>query len=196
MTNSMRNFFKKIRQLSRGFTLIEALTSILILSMAIAGPLTIAGKGLNAALIAKDQIIASYLAQDAVEYVRFLRDTACLASSSSCTSSQWLTNLGPCVSSNGTASCYLDSLAQSPTTPQSCGAATCDGNPLYWDATNGRYTYNTTGTARSIYTRTVLLTTPVSGNTDEALLTVMVSWKDVGTVTHMVTVQENLLDWQ
>lgn len=196
MINKLTHPFRTLRRSPGGFTLIEALTSILILAMAITGPLTIAGKGLTAALIAKDQIVASYLAQDGAEYVRFLRDTACLASSSSCSSSQWLTGLAPCTSSNGTAACYVDSLAQNPASPQSCGGADCAAYPLYWDAARGLYTYSTTGTQKSIYTRTILITTPVAGNSDEALLTVTVQWKDVGNIMRSVTVQENMLDWQ
>ena len=56
----------------------ETLIAVLVLSLAITGPLTIAQKGLQAALISKDQDTAFYLARDAVEYVRFVRDTNCL----------------------------------------------------------------------------------------------------------------------
>ncbi len=54
----------------RGFTLVETLVAIAILMIAIAGPLTIASKGLTAATYAKNQVIASFLAQDLIEYVK------------------------------------------------------------------------------------------------------------------------------
>ena len=60
----MTHLFKQ--KIARGFTLIETLIAVLILTTAIAGPLTIASKGLTATLVAKDQISAFYLAQDAV----------------------------------------------------------------------------------------------------------------------------------
>ena len=42
--------------------------------VAVASPLTIAQKGVASAIYAKDQIIASYLAQDAIEYIINLTD--------------------------------------------------------------------------------------------------------------------------
>jgi prepilin-type N-terminal cleavage/methylation domain-containing protein len=52
---------------NNGFTLIEALISIAILMLSVAAPLSLAGKGLIAADLAQRQIVAFYLAQDAIE---------------------------------------------------------------------------------------------------------------------------------
>jgi len=60
----------------KGFTLIEALVAVSILMVAVAAPITIAQKGLSSAVYSKDQMIASYLAQDAIEYVINQRDQA------------------------------------------------------------------------------------------------------------------------
>lgn len=57
-----------------GFTIIETLVAITILMIAIAGPLTIANQALHAALDARDQMIASNLAQETIEEVRNLKD--------------------------------------------------------------------------------------------------------------------------
>jgi prepilin-type N-terminal cleavage/methylation domain-containing protein len=65
------NTFKSYNQ---GFTIIETLVAITILLISIAGPLTIAQKSLTAATLAKDQVIASYLAQDLMEYIKNTRD--------------------------------------------------------------------------------------------------------------------------
>src|SRR6185369_6180494 len=62
-----------------GFTIIETLVAIAILMIAIAGPLTVAQKGLTSSIYARDQMIASYLAQDAIEYVKNVRDSDKLA---------------------------------------------------------------------------------------------------------------------
>jgi len=64
-----------------GFTIIETLVAITILMIAIAGPLTVAEKGLSASIYARDQLIGSYLAQDGMEYIKNVLDTDQLNSS-------------------------------------------------------------------------------------------------------------------
>lgn len=186
MTNKPR-ILKKI--LPGGFTLIETLVAVLILATAIAGPLTIASRSLMAALVAKDQVIAFYLAQDAVEYVRFKRDTTCL-SSVPCDSGTWLSGLAACTGANG---CYLDSTEQNPSSPSACASNPCPR--LNYDNTNSRFTYAGTSASvvASIYARTVKI---VNSPTNEAMLTVTVSWSDVGSATHSVVVTENMFNWQ
>lgn len=173
----------------RGFTLIETLVAVLILTTSVVGPLSIASKGLMSALVAKDQVIAFYLAQDAVEYIRFMRDSNKLAGNS------WLTGLGSCISADASASCYVDSRLSTVTT---CGGPTCVNFPLYFDnATANKYfTYSQTGTTRTIFTRTVTIQTPIGASNSEAQLEVVVSWRDTGSVTRQIAVFENLLDWQ
>lgn len=178
---------------NKGFTLIETLVAVLVLMMAIAGPLTLASKGLQVTLIAKDQDIAFYLAQDAVEYVRWVRDTNKLRGSS------WLagldgtanghTNLGGlggnCTSANG---CIVDSLKDTTTT---YGGS---GSPLLYDSTNNYFSY-TSGTA-SLFTRVVKIATAVGGNAGEASVTTTVTWSDAGNVLRKVVVREDIFDWQ
>ena len=65
----MKNIsLKKNRE--KGFTLIETLIAITILMISVAAPLSLASKGLQAANLAKNQIVAYYLAQDAYEWVK------------------------------------------------------------------------------------------------------------------------------
>lgn len=58
-----------------GFTILETLVAVTILMLAIVGPLTVSQKSLVASTYAKDQIIAAYLAQDAMEFLKNARDT-------------------------------------------------------------------------------------------------------------------------
>jgi prepilin-type N-terminal cleavage/methylation domain-containing protein len=188
MTNSILTFIRRhASRAAAGFTLIETLVAVLILTTAIAGPLTLASKSLTTALVAKDQVTAFYLAQDAVEYVRFKRDSTCLSGGSPC--ANWLSTLSACTGG----SCYLDSTENSPaSTPQSC-SATCPA--LKYDTTNNRFTYASpgSGVVATIYTRTVSITTISS---DEAKLTVEVKWNDTGGNPRTVTVNENIFNWQ
>lgn len=54
----------------KGFTLVETLIAISILMISVAAPLSLAAKGIEATTLAKQQIVAYYLAQDAYEFVK------------------------------------------------------------------------------------------------------------------------------
>ncbi len=189
---------------NRGFTLIETLVAVLLLASAIAGPLTIASKGLSAALVAKDQITAFFLAQDAMEQVRFLRDSACLASgggAGGCAANVWLSSLSPCVSTDGVASCKLDSLGFSPANPVACDAASCSASTdvLHFDSTNNSFNYNQSAPlSTQRYVRVIQIQNDPNGTApDEAVVTVKVSWSDIAGVTHApIIVREDIFRWQ
>lgn len=175
--------------INKGFTLIETLIAVTILATAIAGPLTIAAKSFMAAVVVKDQITAFYLAQDAVEYIRFKRDTNRLAGSS------WLTGLTNCISVGGTQACNLDSTENSVTPPTLCPTpTTC--TVMRYDDVNNRFTY-TGGTQSTIsLRRAVIIQTPVGSSAGEASVTVTVSWSDQAGITRSVVVRENIFNWQ
>jgi len=59
---------------NKGFTLIETLVAISILVTAIVAPLTIAANSLFQSRYSRDQVVATYLAQEAVEMIRYVRD--------------------------------------------------------------------------------------------------------------------------
>jgi prepilin-type N-terminal cleavage/methylation domain-containing protein len=71
--DTIRRVLNRERQ-SRGFTLIETLVAITVLMLAIGGPLTVANRAFGAALEARNQAIASSLAQEAVEYINNRKD--------------------------------------------------------------------------------------------------------------------------
>ena len=181
--------------INKGFTLIETLVAVLLLAVAIVGPLTIASKGLTATLVAKDQFIGFYLAQDAIEQVRFLRDSACLATpgdSTGCPSGVWLSGLNNCLVSVNPNGCILDSLASNPATPAACGS-TCD--IMRYDATNHIFNYNP---AMPLTPQQFIRTVKITNTTpDEAVVTVEVNWVDRAGITRIpITVRENIFRWQ
>lgn len=67
---------KKITSIfsGRGFTLIETLVAISLLSVAIVAPMTLVSQSLKSAYYARDQVTAYNLAQEGIEAVRAIRD--------------------------------------------------------------------------------------------------------------------------
>ena len=176
----------------RGFTLLETLVAVLILVMSITGPLIIAQKGLTTTLIAKDQVTAYFLAQDAVEYIHFKRDNACLNAASPCNSTAaWLSTLSNCTSSTGATTCTVDTTENDPVAITTCNGVCPNIN---YDSTTGRYSY-TTGT-KTPFVRTITITAPVPGNNDEAAVVVTVSWTDSGAKLRSVTTKEDIFNWE
>src|SRR3989338_6051719 len=58
----------------KGFTLLETLVAVTILALAVSGPLYVANRAYVAVQISRDQLTASYLAQEGIEYARSMRD--------------------------------------------------------------------------------------------------------------------------
>jgi prepilin-type N-terminal cleavage/methylation domain-containing protein len=176
---------KKIK--SRGFTLIETLVALAIFATSIVALISITGQGVSNTNLSKNKAIASYLAQEGIETVRNIRDTAILSGA------QWstlLTNtslLFNCVPSNATIGCYVDS-ASSTLSPAACGTTSCP--PLRYDSSIGSYNY-ATGTATN-FSRKIIVS---QLNANEISIISEVSWTQ-GASSQAVTYTENLLNWQ
>ncbi len=178
------------RSTTEGFTLIETMVAVLLLSIAIAGPLTIASKGLSSVLVSKDQIGAYYLAQDAIEYLRYVRDSNRLGGGN------WLTGAGATAgidltACEGSTGCYLDSIQS---TVSTCGAPSCP--VLNYNSSNHYYSYTSGTPSPERYIRTVKIVTPVGSNAGEAAVTVTVQWTGAGGLVHSITLREDLFNWQ
>lgn len=59
----------------RGFTLVETLVSVFIVTLVIIGPLTVASNASMYAKLTKDTMTATYLAQEAIELIRHHQDS-------------------------------------------------------------------------------------------------------------------------
>ncbi len=153
-----------------GFTLVEAMVAISILSLAVTGPLVIAQKGIGSAIYARDQITAYYLAQEAVEYIRNARDTNRILGNS------WLSSLSACVQSTGTERCRIDAEYTDYTSPSavvSCPSGVCPA--ISYDSSTGLYGYGSGGSwSPTIFTRSISIDNRNSSK--EAEISVSVSW--------------------
>jgi Tfp pilus assembly protein PilV len=165
---------------SRGFTLIETFVAITILVTAIAGPLTLASKGLQSALLARDQLIASFLAQEGVEIVREHRDNNALASPRP---ADWLEGLSACTSPS---TCTIDA------TTDTISACTGTCNALRLNAASGFYSYALSDSVTP-FTRTVTIIPDANGH--EAKVRSTVSWR-TSIFMRQITLEATLFNWQ
>lgn len=172
----------------RGFTLVETLVAITVILTAIVGPLYAVQQSLNISRNAREQLVASSLAQEGVEYVRAMRDSNYLYNIANPGARTWLAG--------------VDGTAGYPTTYANCITGDCVVDivrntvsrtvaPMTLDA-SGFYGQGGSGTTTP-YTRTVRLTA-VAGSTTEMVLTVTVAWTSRGQA-RTVVITERLYDW-
>lgn len=75
---------KKIKTRQSGFTLIETFVAIVVLTIAVLGPMTLLSRALQDSRYIKDEIIATFLAQEGVEQVIDKRNNKQNLQSSNC----------------------------------------------------------------------------------------------------------------
>jgi len=180
-----------------GFTLVETLVAVSILTLSVSAPLYTASRAIVAAEIARDQLTASYLAQEGIEYARMMRDDAYLSAYQvggvNISTVAWTAFLSggstAAITQCIVATCTLDParLMGVGSSLQPCSGGTC--TPLY--LSNGIYTMQQVGT-KTAFKRTVRASTILP---TEELITSTVSWDFHGT-THMITVTDHLTPWQ
>ena len=172
---------------TQGFTIIETLVAITILMIAIAGPLTVANKALTAAVYARDQMIASYLAQDGMEYVKNVRSTDKLTDATGA----WLRSFSSCGSSS--TYCKVDTVKGIISQDNSIGGS---GDQLYLTvvptlSSNPFYTHDSSGIPTQFHRYFNVVPSPA--NASEAEITMTVSWQ-TGTLANSVILHNTIYD--
>lgn len=179
---------KYIEKRERGFTILETMVAIFILIISITGPMVFAQSGLRTAFVARDQITGFYLAQDAIETIKNVRDQNALDGD------DWLDDIIP-------AGCGDPCVIQVETTntePEitECSGGVCD---LLNINSDGFFTYEGTpgdaqGTEESRFRRTI--TVAETSDDIEAQIVVAVEWtSNVQVGNSRVLVQENIFNW-
>ena len=77
---------------NKGFSLIEVITAVFILTVGVGGAFSLIYQTLSAVYVVRSELTASFLAQEGIEIVKNLRDNAWLESRAA-TSTDWLANL-------------------------------------------------------------------------------------------------------
>lgn len=197
---------------SRGFTLVEALVAIAIISLSVAGPLVTANRAIIAAQNARQQLTASYLAQEGIEYVRAMRDNEYLiyfrlggANISSLAWNEFISGSSPAsITQCRSATCLFDpskimgtgnTLSLNP-----CSGVAC--TPLRLETiANGQFAYTQQGGGTvTPFTRTIQVVDvidTVTGfvNPNEVRVVSTVSWR-FHTTPYSVTIVDHLTSWQ
>lgn len=174
--------YTRCTQNEQGFTFVETLVAVSILLLAIVAPLSLAYQSLSASRIARNQVTAIYLAQEAVEYIRAARDGNTLSGLS------WLSGLSACVVSgfSGGYGCTIDVVENDIV---ACSAEGC--KELSYD--DQTFVYGYASGEESGFTRTVIITE--SEIDREARVDVSVSWRD-GSTLRSVSVDQHIFNWQ
>lgn len=184
-----------------GFTLIETLVAITILLIALAGPLTIAAKGLSTAYYARDQITAFYLAQEGIEYLRNIRDAQALyndANPGGTTSFPQVIIDSVDFNSKFTIDATLPPLLTgrvlNPNAISRCPVAGCSPLLLNVNLTGDISTYGYAfGATPTQFIREITITQDLY-NSDEYQLTAKVSWNST-LPNHSFTLVEDITKW-
>ena len=200
---------RRERPLLAGFTLIETMIAVTILTLAVAGPLTTASRAIVAGDLSHDQLTASYLAQEGVEYVRAMRDDEYLAlyppgtATSATAWHNFLYGSDPasitrCISAKCTVDPLLapsgmgygvgyalNSYAAGDTLYLANGGVYADGNLVYTERTD-------LGGVKTGFARTVQV---FILSATEARVVSNVTWSSHGT-PYTVTVTDHLTPWQ
>jgi prepilin-type N-terminal cleavage/methylation domain-containing protein len=179
-----------------GFTLVETLVAITILLVGITGAFTAASQGLMSSSYSKEQVQATYLAQEGVEMIRNLRDTNGIHTNQGETDySSWLRGIAepgdPCEIGSV---CTVDATGESPILAQCSGVGECP--PLRQDANRGLYGYSGAYTSVTPFVRQIQIK-PVAtqADTGEVEIVVTVSWSH-GIISKQFVVRENIFNWQ
>lgn len=187
---------------NKGFTLIETMIAVFILVVAMSALLGLISSSLFSARYAKNDIIANYLIQETVDYIRNDRDTIAFLKHGD-RSNDWnnfLNKYGSpgsmCFSNDG---CEIE--------PALATVNACDGNvgkfgvigcKLFHYDEEARnkdfYTYINNGTEVN-FKRQVKMTMSPNNNGDELDIKVTVEWQN-GSLVRSRSSRVSLLNWQ
>ncbi|MEK7669448.1 MAG: type II secretion system protein [Patescibacteria group bacterium] len=188
----IKNFKLKIPAKQAGFTVLESIVAIMVLSLSISGAFSAVQQSLSQSIIAKDEIKAFYLAQEAIEIIRNKRDTNQLSIIST-GSGNWLDGISALAGD----SCYFGKTCRADATgPNNIYLYSCSGSwdsceILRQDSTTFLYNYDandpTTNFKREIQIESI--------NANEVAVTVRIIWTKGLIITREFKVKTSLFNW-
>src|SRR3989344_779663 len=164
--------------MKKGFSLLETLVALGVLSLALSGALTLVAMGVRSASSSYNQSLAFFLASESIEYARNVRDSNIL------TGGDWLTDLRGCLGVD----CAVDATKGSYS--EAFSVCPCACPVLRLNSSSGLYTQNVSDPA-SVFTRVLKIEEVVAGR--EAKITSTVSWQQ-GSVPRSFVIEERLFN--
>lgn len=178
---------------SSGFTLIETLVAVALLSIAVVAPMSLASKSLSSARYARDQITAFYLAQEAIEALRSIRDAQILLIAQSASGAPDI--FGPIPHDNSPF--IIDARKTDPGSAiTSCSGETCPSlqtNHLLYGYESGWENTHFTRTVRACFIQSN--GSCASAATGELRVSVTVEWQAGPIQKRTFSISENLYRW-
>ena len=175
-----------LRVIERGFTLLEVMVAIFVITVGIAGVMTILQRTMFLTSISSSRLTAAYLAQEGIEIVRNVRDTNWLEAGS--TANDWDEGLN--IGSNCPAGCIVDyNHSYDPGDLLDPYLPVFTGQFLRVDS-NGFYSYNGPIETQTKFQRKIT-TAPAA---DFLNVKVDIFWSEKGK-SYTFSAQENLYNW-
>lgn len=163
---------KMSRKMNKGFTFIELMVVVLVVSIGMIGAMDVMTRTFVYARFVSSKLVAAYLAQEGIEIVRSIRDTNWIEKAEN-----WDEDIVCCES-----------------TPCECQADYNDlelsvyQEDVYLKIDGGFYNYDPGSAIPSKFKRKISIDKPVS---HEILIMVTITWKD-----HEIQIFEKLYDWK
>jgi type II secretory pathway pseudopilin PulG len=180
-----------------GITLVESIVSISLLSFAVAGPMTLAAQSIKASGMARAEMIATHLADNAS------------ADDNSAGKTAWMTNVF--ASCDSTYGCVVDPTSHSasnvwntvaPLPLQECSSACGNASIVYVNPATGLYRQQLSGSLSAPFMATPFRRTVTLVGVDNAAtpvrqvrVTSVVSYPGYGGKTQTVSLSEDLYNW-
>ncbi|MFN4181244.1 MAG: prepilin-type N-terminal cleavage/methylation domain-containing protein [Candidatus Paceibacteria bacterium] len=189
--------FIKKKNKQRGFTLVESLVAILIFTVSVTAMLVVLGGGVSEIDYVKRKVVANYLAQEGIEYIRNMRDTYMLYTPTGTGWPDFVAKMQACDPAFSSDGCYYDpTLLFSYVSPQEITQTpviACTGScpVLYYNPNTLEYNYDAANEKTS-YER--IITVSVLPGQEEMYVYSKVKWSIKGE-EYEISFGENLFNW-
>jgi len=199
----MKIFFKKF---NKGFTLIETLVAVSIFTTSVLALMVVLSNNLSNVNYAKRKLIATFLAQEGVEYMRNMRDTYLLYLPPSAPEgdngwNSFVVKISDCDMWEGKA-CYFDNTAINFADQSQpiidipiilCPSQICP--ELKYTASSGKYDYNTNTGVNSGFVRKIEISDVNNNVNSDEIEVISTVYYAIPSGVKSISLKENLFNW-